>query len=420
MLLSSVFDGQNYLDFDAYKAGNRAFRMQEQITSTKEMGEWLPVSRVIPFYRNNDTAVMDSLYMDMYDAESEEWIPGTMKSYFEYNAAGRMVNNTIYMVMMDMLIPMIKVSSSYDDQNRIVQNFVYGGDFENPGAWIIQNRMYIIYGPGTTFEVYSWEDEEDFRTPVYGHSTFSYDGQGRIVEELGYVSADSTSWVQDYKCSYTYHPQDTSTGESFIEHVSNGLSMMVMNDGYDLPGLITLEEEMQWTGSAWIPDYRSSREFNAQLQLITSQEEYYQDENWMDDYLSTYFYDVNGCSDYTIGQYYNGSAYEDEERIDYSWESYSSVSHDGVAPTAILSVNAYPSPFSTDLRIEVCSESKAPVSISIHNLRGQNVRSFAASNAHPYTWDGKDNNGDFAPTGIYFIRATQNGKSSIRKVMRVN
>ena len=341
ILLGSVFDTNHQYSFDVSMAFGRAYRMLEQVTSTKESDQWLPVTRVVPFYRNNESAVIDSFYMDMYDSDSEEWMPGVMKSYFVYNAAGRIVSNTIYMNMMNMLIPMAKVESFYDNQNRIIKNYVYGGDMVNLGNWVIQNRMHIIYGSGTTFEVYSWEElEENLRTAMYFHSTFQYDSHGRIIEELSYESPDSTSWVQDSKDTYVYHPQDTSSGESFIEYVSAGLSMMLANDGFDFPGLITLNEYFDWDGSAWIPSDRALMEYNAQLKIVTQQEQYYMNETWTPDYLTTYTYDANGNTVFTIGQSYSGSEWMDEERVDYTWENYSAANHDGVVPALNLQVNA--------------------------------------------------------------------------------
>jgi len=420
ILLSSVFDTHHNNGFDVSMAFGRAYRMLEQVTSTKESDQWLPVTRVVPFYRNNESAVIDSFYMDMYDSDSEEWMPGVMKSYFVYNAAGRIVSNTIYMNMMNMLIPMAKVESFYDNQNRIIKNYVYGGDMVNLGNWVIQNRMHIIYGSGTTFEVYSWEElEENLRTAMYFHSTFQYDSHGRIIEELSYESPDSTSWVQDSKDTYVYHPQDTSSGESFIEYVSAGLSMMLANDGFDFPGLITLNEYFDWDGSAWIPSDRALMEYNAQLKIVTQQEQYYMNETWTPDYLTTYTYDANGNTVFTIGQSYSGSEWMDEERVDYTWENYSAANHDGVVPALNLQVNAYPSPFKSEITIALRSESKAPVRVSIHNLRGQNVRSFVTDGSHSITWDGKYSDGSSAPAGIYFIRAQQDGNNAVRKVMRV-
>jgi hypothetical protein len=72
--------------------------------------------------------------------------------------------------------------------------------------------------------------------------------------------------VQDYRTSYQYHPQDTSTGADFIEYASTNMPMMMMNDGFDFPGLITVENSEVWTGSAWEPENRTSYQYNGQLQ----------------------------------------------------------------------------------------------------------------------------------------------------------
>ncbi len=53
------------------------------------------------------------------------------------------------------------------------------------------------------FRSYSWEELDDYiRSSMYYHSTFQFDAQGRIIQELSYESPDSTSWDQDSKDTY--------------------------------------------------------------------------------------------------------------------------------------------------------------------------------------------------------------------------
>ncbi|MFA6692094.1 MAG: T9SS type A sorting domain-containing protein, partial [Saccharofermentanales bacterium] len=311
-------------------------------------------------------------------------------------------------------------TSSFDSQNRITHMYMYGGDFENIGNWIPQSRLHLIYGAGTTFEIYSWDEyEEGLRVVEYSRSTFTYDAHGRISEELSYAAPDSTNWVLEDRTQHQYHPQDTSTGADFIEYLAIGLSQILINPLFEFPGHLTLSNSAYWDGSAWIPDSRTITEYDSQLKPISRLEEYYLDSMWEPDNKMVYYYEVNGQPDYTINQFYNGFEFEDEERTDYTWEDYTSATDDPLTPVVELKIRAYPSPFTEELTIQTRSASKAPLKFSIHNLRGQTVQSFSATEGQDLRWDGNFANGKKAPAGIYFIRAQQNGSTATIKTMRL-
>jgi len=375
--------------------------------------------RVYPFYNASHPAQVDSLFMDNWDYELNMWIPEIMKAYMFYNAAGRMIDNVMYINFGTMLFPMMRQTATYDNQNRITHLYMYGGDFTNPGAWIPNFRLHIIYGTGTSFQVYGWEEaEEPVKVAQYFHSNFTFDTQGRISQELSYSSPDSTNWVQQYRDDYQYHPQDSSTGADLIEHMATNLSMMMMNDGYIFPGMVTSVISQSWDGMEWNPDYRSTMQYNAQLQLSQALDEYYNGTAWVPDYQKLYTYDANYQLAYMIGQYNDGAGFQDEERVEYTWEQYGTANDDPVIPEVQLSVKAYPSPFNDMLRIETGSQSKAPLRATIHNLRGQLVQSLQSSGGQSLTWDGRFADGSSAPAGIYLLKVTQDGLSATTKVIR--
>lgn len=417
VLLSSIFDMQNIGNPSIHNVLSRAQRMHEQVYSFFYEDNWLPSNRLIPFYRNNNCAVVDSIRMDIYNEESDEWLLGSMMYYFEYNDVGRILSNTMYVSYMDMMLPMWKQVCTYDSQNRITHTYIYSGAMTKDDTWTPENRMHFIYGPGTTFEVYSWENFEQYdKTINYYHSTFTYDNQGRIIQELGYESPDSTNWVLSNRDHYEYHPQDTTTGESFIEHTSNSFGTMMLYEGYDFPGLITSVLREDWD-EEWMLSDRTTMEYDNQLRRTSSLEEYYQG-TWVPDYKYLYTYNDAGQMDYSIGQTYSFDHFVNEERIDYSWEDYNTANADLTVPAAMLKVNAFPSPFTKTLTICTQSEVKAPVWLNIYNLRGQKVYSTSAPSGQNMVWDGKLHNGKEASSGIYFIRVMQGTESSSIKVIK--
>ncbi len=419
LLAAGVFDGRHTLAYDAPAAGARSWRLTQQLTSYSEGGEWVPSMRVFPHYNPAHFARVDSMSMDAWDAELG-WIPNAMKAYMEYDAAGNMISNVLYMNFGEMMFPMMQETVQYDAQNRVTHMYIYGADLGGSGAWLPSSRLHIVYGAGTTFQVWGWEESGDMnRIASYFHSTFTFDAQGRISEELSYTAPDSTAWVQDYKEQYQYHPQDSSTGAELIAHMSQNLAMMMMNDGYGFPGMITSTNSFYWNGTAWIPETRSSSQYDAQLRHTQMLEEYYNATTWVPENQKFYYYADNGQPSYTIGQIADSQSWVDDERIDYTWEYYSSANSDPVAPAAQMKLRAYPNPFQGTMWAEAYSRESSRLSVSIHNLRGQSLRSYQVPAGQPFQWDGKLADGSFAPAGVYFLKVKQDAATGITKVLRL-
>ena len=62
-------------------------------------------------------------------------------------------------------------------------------------------------------------------------------------------------------------------------------------------------------------------------------------------------------------------------------------------------------------------------SLTVFNVKGERVRTLLngqlAEGPHAVTWDGQDDAGRQAPTGVYFYRLEVNGEVGVRKMMLV-
>lgn len=90
------------------------------------------------------------------------------------------------------------------------------------------------------------------------------------------------------------------------------------------------------------------------------------------------------------------------------------VANDDEVASAEFAVSVHPNPFRGNAEIGIQSKAGAPVEFSIYNARGQLVRSFvttadAAGQAH-LNWDGTDNNGSKAQSGVYYFRMSSSGR----------
>ena len=69
---------------------------------------------------------------------------------------------------------------------------------------------------------------------------------------------------------------------------------------------------------------------------------------------------------------------------------------------------AYPNPFNPETTVEYGLPQTAKVTLTVHNLLGQQVRTIVQreqeAGAYQVRWDGKDDRGMQLPSGIYFFR----------------
>jgi hypothetical protein len=398
---------------------SRAWRWSQQIESYAEGSEWIPEMRVRPFYNSNNTAQIDSMHMDSWEESIGDWIPNVMVSYISYNNAGRITQNEIRMNVQGMLFPILKLTATFDNQNRITHMYMYRTEM-GLRVWIPMSRIHLVYLNGGCVEVYGWEEAEQYdRQSPYFHTTFVCDENGRVMEEHSVSSADSVNWVTNNKQLYQYHAQDTTTGPEFIEYMSQSLPIMMMNDNnFMLPGLITQLDIFYWDGGQWIPENHEEITYNSQLQKIMHNVEYYDNQNWYTEHRINYFYDDNGNLSYEIEQVPMYDTLTDTSRMDYSWEQYGTSVEDLISvPNLVL--NAYPSPFRNEVNLVTESKDASPIDIGIYNLRGQLIRKYSSKPGQVVVWNGTDKSGKTCPTGIYFLKVNQNGNTVSSKLIKI-
>ncbi|MCD6531892.1 T9SS type A sorting domain-containing protein, partial [bacterium] len=80
-----------------------------------------------------------------------------------------------------------------------------------------------------------------------------------------------------------------------------------------------------------------------------------------------------------------------------------------------------PNPFNpvTDIKFDL--PEKAKVRLEVYNMLGQKIRTLVDGELEPGThtvrWDGKDQMGRDAASGVYFYKLTADGKTFTRKMM---
>jgi hypothetical protein len=98
-----------------------------------------------------------------------------------------------------------------------------------------------------------------------------------------------------------------------------------------------------------------------------------------------------------------------------------SVDDPTLVPAQVKLMGNYPNPFNPTTTIQFQMQDPAPAEIVIFNQKGQVVKSFdipqTQAGVNTLVWDGLDNNGSIATSGVYFFRLKSGSYSSTRKMV---
>ncbi len=116
-----------------------------------------------------------------------------------------------------------------------------------------------------------------------------------------------------------------------------------------------------------------------------------------------------------------GAQYDFSPQVNVALSSTGLVESSNALPYGYALYQNSPNPFNPMTRIEYASERAGKVQISIYNILGQEIRTllnvYQSAGLHSIEWNGCDNDGRPAPSGIYFYRLEVNDFSDCRKMI---
>ena len=411
VLMASVFGLKLPESFRGFSFPDRAWKIDNIVNSGYYEDDWHPESRMRAVYASDGSDQVQSYLLDYIDDDGS-WLENVAKYEFIYNDAGRVVSSTLSYNWGDVMYPFVMLEAEYDDLNRITNLNGYHSAFPIKNQWIPQFSFHFIYGAGTFFEVYTWNDDMD-EDSVYGHVIFTFDNRGRIIQQLEKISADSTNWVDEFKTTIEYHPQDSSDGHSAIEYFSRVLPMSIISDeDFMFPGAITYMEEQDYRDGEWVMDSRTSFIYDNQLKKLSYSVEYYtEDDGWRDDEEKSYVYYDNGQLSHVITkipQEWMGPPLP-YERSDYFWQEFTDVDDPSI-PAGVNVLTSWPNPFKNSLNIMVKTEDKSALEVDVYNIKGQLVQRLKANNGAKISWDTS-----MLPSGVYLLKS-KDAKAKVLKL----
>lgn len=312
-------------------------------------------------------------------------------------------------------------SAIYNNQNRISDMYSYPASYD-PNLILSNHREHYYYDTNNLNSIYTWDDF-GVGTSNYSKTVIEQDAQGRRSTEYVFSSEDSTNWNANRRYYYTYHTNDTSTGDQYISNLMDTFGFNIWDadmSEFFLKGMITERLEQDYYNDQWNDVARYTRVYENN-RLITNTYQTHYSGIWENEWKDEINYDDNGNLLYIFTYLWNNDITNWGEVSDgtfYNWEQFTA-NDDEISSPVLLNLIAYPNPFSNDLNVSFLSKSNAPFKSEIYNLKGQLVKSIGINKSTFINWDGKDDDGKPVSNGVYFIKAKQNGKEICRKIVKM-
>ncbi len=415
LLMSAILPSNQMNQTNSPFNVSREWNITSVLREYDSEGNWNPSERSIYYYNPLHTSAIDSIVVESWNVSTASWeeVAKTILTYdetYEYIIEG--IN---YFNMMGMVFPYARHEADYDDSARLTNYRVYLYGFVNRNEMLVNQTMFQ-YNTGSEFEMFSYKTGLDRPMDEWEHSTFTYDAQGRIINETIETSVDSLNWDLNKRYTNQYHPNDNTTGQSFIEALAHLMPRsMILND-VSFVGMTSSITEEHWSGIDWVPDTIEDYAWDDDENLSEIILQYWLTDAWIPDSRTDYFYDTNGNNSQQIDSYWDDGSWYHSRRLTFNWNNTTENCND-VQEMQTVKLHVFPNPFTSSTVFK--TDEKSITDISVFNLRGQLVRKLNSNNKHEVYWDGKNSKGKEVATGLYFIRAKHNKQSSSVKVLKV-
>ncbi len=349
-------------------------------------GEWEVSTNEVATYRPDGKP----LQVIQHEWYGTEWIPG-MQVNFSWD--GDQLQSILHQLL-----------DGEEAYTVMTQEFTYND--------VTQRLEYIT-------SIMEWLDFREWTIRVY----LDWDANGRVdYITLSMFDVDYEAWFPVYKTYMTYHPQDQSNYQTFMDFLTAQLTFG-NHDLNHMSSQIKVIEELEYAMTEeedWMLESKYEYNYDTNLRLTQVLESWYDSEEWILTAQEDFAYDGSGN---LIEWLFSDVWYESVDPYHRRLYTYSEVSSNPNnvtnPPTAIL--NVYPNPFNPQTTIYFDLAKTAEVEIEIYNLKGQKVRSLInevkTAGKHQIVWNGTNDRGNIMSSGMYFVRM-KSGKDIVsRKII---
>jgi hypothetical protein len=388
----------------------RGFRISDIEFQDYDNNEWMNTGKMEFYYNSSNPGVIDSVYYFEYFNGSYVLSTSIVLSYdanFEYCHEA-----DLYLHFQGSSFISGHQEFSYNDDDHLYRVFMF--QREDPAEeLVVKSKLYINYDGMNLSDVVMWEYDSESQEGNFKKINFEFDNVGRIVTETEYNSADSSNWDLDYRSLRTYHAQDTTTGESFIDIFSHQypISMILDGDGDPLFGKITETIEQRWENSNWVNEGREVNTFDGNLNETISVRMYWNGTQWENENQKLNEYNEDNCMIHVFEQYWNENSWQDEMQVFLNWEEYTANDEITIEKPERLNFSLYPNPCKSNVAFKVSQSDRQTFKIEVFNIKGQLVYSETTREEINMSFPSKLSN------GIYFMKISDKDRSNTKKLL---
>lgn len=423
-LMSSLFTVNPFNRFKPVsvpKSFDRTWLMNEVLEESHDGMDWVEDGKYFFIYSENYPTRLDTVKYCHWDEDEETWIPFLVQS-ITYDASNEYVTQLNAAVSyLGMILPIYRGTYNYDNQDRLTQAVIEFYD-DDEMIWMTAFRINIVYISNTNYTVYNYQLGDDGQTPQWYRQNFEWDAQGRVIVEVQSVSTDSLNWTNAERSFYTYHPNDTTTGDIFVSNVAHYLPLQSI---YDMTGteyffgMVSEETKQEWVDPDWVNYERVLRTYTAFNKISEEFKHVWSMSDWADDYVDLFTYDANNNPHQRTSSYRQDMMWIPEARLTYIWGQGTAAEDNSAPAVNHLALTAMPNPFTGSVSFKVDSKATQPLKLSVYNTKGQKIASMNAKTNSEIVWDGKDSRMNTVPNGVYFLKAETETGVRTAKILKL-
>lgn len=375
---------------------SRAWRLSNVVTHN---WGWMPNYndwyRTDFYYNQSNATQIDSTLSYHAEADSVWSYTGRTIYGFEQLTDGYLVY--IYSGSSEPQFPnYISRETRYDSEDKIIYSRYFSPNYPYNTELIIISSTTNTYNDAGKL-ILSVEYNLNSSPIHYWRHEYTYDGNNRMNYQRTYASADSIDF--------------TMSKVTFYEYMTSGDTNRLYQ-----------ETDSEPVDTIWSYTGRRIYEYSADgLETIINDYDFAGQGQWIYQGNIHFLYDNNG----NLIRKYNDSVYANSGHYDFYYSWFNAVSNFDNTQNIISEsgIRVYPNPFFSDTMVSFSIKENQYVIINLYNLKGQKVKTllneYKSKGHHTVKWDGKNNESNELPDGIYLMQIKQSGQIYALKIIKL-
>lgn len=235
-----------------------------------------------------------------YDTTSQKWFK--TKTEKTYNEQGLITSYAYFSLIEDdkAFVPYFKTIYDYDARGNMTMRMSYSYD-ESAGQYVEGSfKETWTYDADGRLANYTYQYKSDgTELKDFVKHDYTYDGQGRLAEDLFYNKDADGQWQLSEKNAYTYNAIDSVATRTLYQQDASTKELapaMYYEFSYDANGNLIDRISSAMGTSTWVYMARETKEFNAASKLLSTRDYNWtgvtnSDGEWQQSHYMLYTYD---------------------------------------------------------------------------------------------------------------------------------